>query len=82
MPNVRIKEGESFDVALRHFKRACERAGILAEAHRRGSYEKPTQVRKRKAAAAIKRLQKKLLKNSQLPSQNKQKLTRNRYYSA
>jgi small subunit ribosomal protein S21 len=30
MPNIEIKEGESFDVALRRFKRACEKAGIIA----------------------------------------------------
>ncbi len=60
MPSVRIRENEPFDVALRRFKRACEKAGILAEVHRREYYEKPTQVRKRKAAAAVKRWQKKL----------------------
>ncbi len=60
MPSIKVKENEPFDVALRRFKRACEKAGILAEVHRREYYEKPTQVRKRKAAAAVKRWQKKL----------------------
>jgi small subunit ribosomal protein S21 len=60
MPQVRVKEGEPFDVALRRFKRSCEKAGILAEVRRREFYEKPTQERKRKAAAAVKRHQKKL----------------------
>ena len=55
MPQVRVKEGEPFDVALRRFKRSCEKAGILAEVRRREFYEKPTQERKRKKAAAIKR---------------------------
>ncbi|MGB1879888.1 MAG: 30S ribosomal protein S21 [Gammaproteobacteria bacterium] len=59
MPNVRIRENEPFDIAMRRFKRACEKAGVLAEVHRREFYEKPTQVRKRKAAAAVKRWQKK-----------------------
>ena len=58
MPGVRIRESEHFDAALRRFKRACEKAGVLAEVHRREFYEKPTQVRKRKAAAAVKRSQK------------------------
>ena len=31
MPSVRVKENEPFDVALRRFKRSCEKAGILAE---------------------------------------------------
>jgi small subunit ribosomal protein S21 len=60
MPQVKVKEGEPFDVALRRFKRSCEKAGILAEVRRREYYEKPTQERKRKAAAAVKRHQKKL----------------------
>ena len=32
MPSVRIKENEYFDAALRRFKRACEKAGVLTEA--------------------------------------------------
>jgi small subunit ribosomal protein S21 len=55
MPGVRIRESEHFDAALRRFKRACEKAGILTELRRREYYEKPTQERKRKKAAAIKR---------------------------
>jgi small subunit ribosomal protein S21 len=55
MPGVRIRESEHFDAALRRFKRACEKAGILTELRRREFYEKPTQERKRKKAAAVKR---------------------------
>ncbi len=60
MPSVKIKENEPFDVALRRFKRSCEKAGVLAEVRRREFYEKPTSVRKRKAAAAVKRHLKKV----------------------
>jgi len=60
MPNVRIKENEPFEVAIRRFKRSCEKAGILAEVRRREFYEKPTAERKRKKAAAVKRYHKKL----------------------
>lgn len=60
MPSVRVKENESFDVAMRRFKRSCEKAGILSEVRRREFYEKPTSVRKRKLAAAVKRHQKKV----------------------
>ena len=60
MPHVRVRENEPFDVALRRFKRSCEKAGILSEVRRREFYEKPTSVRKRKAAAAVKRHHKKL----------------------
>lgn len=55
MPSVRIKDNEPFDIALRRFKRSCEKAGVLSEVRRREFYEKPTAVRKRKAAAAVKR---------------------------
>ena len=60
MPSVKVKENEPFDVALRRFKRGCEKAGVLAEVRRREFYEKPTAVRKRKAAAAVKRHLKKV----------------------
>jgi small subunit ribosomal protein S21 len=60
MPSVRVRENEPFDVALRRFKRSCEKAGVLSEVRRRQYYEKPTAVRKRKLAAAVKRQQKKL----------------------
>jgi len=59
MPQVRVKENEPFEIAIRRFKRSCEKAGILAEVHRREFYEKPTSVRKRQAAAAVKRQMKK-----------------------
>jgi small subunit ribosomal protein S21 len=55
MPCVRIRESEHFDAALRRFKRACEKAGVLTELRRREFYEKPTQERKRNKAAAVKR---------------------------
>ena len=58
MPNVRVKENEPFDVALRRFKRSCEKAGILAEV-KREFYEKPTAIPSEKAAA-VKRYAKKL----------------------
>ncbi|PIE82677.1 MAG: 30S ribosomal protein S21 [Candidatus Contendobacter odensis] len=60
MPAVKVKENEPFDIALRRFKRSCEKAGILSEVRRREFYEKPTQERKRKRAAAVKRHLKKL----------------------
>ena len=64
MPYVKVKENEPFDVALRRFKRSCEKAGILAEVRKREFYEKPTSVRKRRAAAAVKRYAKKVRRES------------------
>jgi len=60
MPAVRVKENEPFDIAIRRFKRACEKAGVLSDIRRREFYEKPTSERKRKKAAAVKRYQKKI----------------------
>ena len=64
MPHVRVKENEPFDIALRRFKRSFEKAGVLSEVRRREFYEKPTAMRKRKAAAAVKRHIKKLQRES------------------
>lgn len=60
MPSIRLKENEPFEIAIRRFKRACEKAGVLADIRRREYYEKPTAERKRKAASAVKRHLKKL----------------------
>ena len=60
MPAVKVRENEPFDIAMRRFKRSCEKAGVLSEVRRREFYEKPTWVRKRKAAAAVKRHAKKV----------------------
>lgn len=65
MPSVRVKENEPFEIALRRFKRTCEKAGVLTEVRRREFYEKPTEIRKRKAAAAVKRNLKRLSREAQ-----------------
>jgi len=66
MSNVRVKENEPFDVALRRFKRIIEKTGLLTELRSRKFYEKPTWERKRKAAAAVKRHHRRL-RNQTLP---------------
>lgn len=56
MPLVRVRENEPFDISLRRFKRACEKAGITQEVRRRNDgFEKPSQKRKRLKLAARKR---------------------------
>ncbi len=64
MPSIQVKENEPFDVAMRRFKRACEKASILPDIRRREYYEKPTLVRKSKAAAAVRRTLKKTQRES------------------
>lgn len=63
MPIVRVKEDESFESALKRFKKQCEKSGVLTELKRREHYEKPSVRRKRKALAA----RKKALKRSGFP---------------
>lgn len=55
MPEVKVREGESLDSALRRFKRTCARSAILAELRKREHYEKPSVKRKKKSEAARKR---------------------------
>jgi len=55
MPGIRIKEGESFESALKRFKKQCEKAGILGEIKKREHYDKPSVKKKKKAIAAKKR---------------------------
>ena len=55
MAEIRIKDNESLDSALRRFKRQCARAGVLAEVRKREHYEKPSVKRKKKSEAARKR---------------------------
>ncbi|NLI89933.1 MAG: 30S ribosomal protein S21 [Epulopiscium sp.] len=55
MPEIRVKENESIDNALRRFKRDCAKSGIMQEVRRREHYEKPSVKRKRKAEAARKK---------------------------
>ena len=54
MSEIRVKENESLDSALRRFKRQCARNGTLAELRKREHYEKPSVKRKKKSEAARK----------------------------
>ncbi|MCL2397805.1 MAG: 30S ribosomal protein S21 [Defluviitaleaceae bacterium] len=55
MSEVRIKDNETLDSALRRFKRATAKAGILGEVRKREHYDKPSVRRKKKSEAARKR---------------------------
>ena len=55
MSEIRIKENESLDSALRRFKRQCSKSGVLSEIRKREHYEKPSVKRKKKSEAARKR---------------------------
>ncbi len=52
MPEITISEDESFERALKRFKKKCEKAGILSDLRKHRHYEKPSERRKRKMNAA------------------------------
>ena len=62
MPGITVKDNESFESALRRFKKQCEKSGVLSDIRKREYYEKPSIKRKKKALAARKRLMKKMRK--------------------
>lgn len=55
MTEIRVGKTESIDGALRRFKRATQKAGVLSEVRKREHYEKPSVKRKKKSEAARKR---------------------------
>ena len=67
MPKIVVKEREHFEAAMRRFKRTIEKSDLLNELREREFYEKPTQKRKRLAAAAVKRTRR-ALAMQQLPT--------------
>ena len=58
MAEIRIKDNESLESALRRFKRQCAKSGVLAEVRKREHYEKPSVKRKKKSEAARKKAKK------------------------
>ena len=64
MPAIKVKENESFEVAMKRFKKQVEKAGVLTELRRREYFDKPSVRKKKKAAAARKRALKKLRRMS------------------
>ena len=55
MSEIRVKENESLDSALRRFKRQGAKSGVMSEIRKREHYEKPSVKRKKKSEAARKR---------------------------
>ena len=55
MSEIKVREIESIDSALRRFKRQTSRDGVIKEVRKREHYEKPSVKRKKKSEAARKR---------------------------
>ena len=48
MSEIRVKDNESLDSALRRFKRSCAKSGVLSELRKREHYESPSVKRRKK----------------------------------
>ena len=55
MSEIKVRENETLESALKRFKRKCANAGVLSEVRKREHYEKPSVKRKKKSEAARKR---------------------------
>jgi small subunit ribosomal protein S21 len=64
MTGVVVRPGESFEKALRRFTKTCEKSGILSDVKKNQRYEKPSEERKRKRNAAIRKGVKERLEQS------------------
>ena len=53
MPTIKVRDNEPFDIALRRFRRSCDKAGVITDVRKKEFYEKPTWVNKRMKAAAV-----------------------------
>ena len=49
LPEIEVRKDESFEAALRRFKRQIEQEGILKELRERKHYEKPSERKRKKA---------------------------------
>ena len=66
MPSVQVRDDESFESALRRFKRKCEKAGILTELKKRQHFEKPSIKRKRQAIQTRKKILRRMAEERRL----------------
>lgn len=58
MPHIKVHEGEPFERAFRRFVKTCEKCGLMAEIRKHQRYMKPSEARKRKSAAARRKMRK------------------------
>ncbi len=60
MPSIRVRKNDSFENALKRFKKQCEKEGIISEVKKREYYDKPSIKKKKKAIAARKKAAKRI----------------------
>ncbi|CAH2214125.1 MULTISPECIES: 30S ribosomal protein S21 [Tepidibacter] len=52
MSEIKVRDNETLDSALKRFKRQCAVSGIMSEVRKREHYDKPSVKRKKKSEAA------------------------------
>ncbi len=64
MTRVNVRDGESFEQALKRFNKQVQADRILSEIRRRRFFEKPSIIRKRKKAAKVRKSRRQTIKSS------------------
>ena len=54
MSEIKVKENESLDSALKRFKNSCAKAGVLSDLRKKEYYQSPSVRRRKKSEAARK----------------------------
>ncbi len=62
MTRVNVRDGESFEQALKRFNKQVQADRILSEIRRRRFFEKPSVIRKRKKAAKVRKSRRQTIK--------------------
>ena len=63
--DIYVGESESLEAALRRFNKRVQADGILTDARRHEYYEKPSERRKKKEAARLRKLRKAVMRQTQ-----------------
>jgi len=62
LTRVNVRDGESFEQALKRFNKQVQADRILSEIRRRRFFEKPSIIRKRKKAAKVRKSRRQTIK--------------------
>lgn len=52
MSEIKVKDNESLESALKRFRRECSKSGVMSEYRKRAHYEKPSEKKKKKVQEA------------------------------
>ena len=84
MVEVEVRDKESFERALRRFKKMWERAGVLREVRRRAFYEKPSDAKREEKKITVRRIKRlariEALRNDPRASRQRRRRKRKQFY--